>query len=153
MAKGREKKYAWIKKLLEQVQKWYEKHVNKTQKHVEFEVGQHVWLNIRDFKMSNGLAPHVIAKYVGTYEILHKPHLDVYTLKLLANFVAHPTIHVSKLKLFLYDNQKPYRKQSVIESWPIDHRLAAEIKGILWTKQTCLKGKEYLVKYKHLSYN
>jgi len=75
-----------------------------------------VWLNIRDFKMSNGLAPHVIAKYVGTYEILHKPHLDVYTLKLLANFVAHPTIHVSKLKLFLYDNQKPYRKQSVIES-------------------------------------
>jgi hypothetical protein len=148
MAKGREKKYAWTKKLLEQVQKWYEKHVNKTRKQVEFEVGQHVWLNIRDFKMSDGLAPHFIAKYVGTYEILHKPHLNVYTLKLLANFVAHPTFHVSKLKLFLYDNQRPDRKQNVIESWPIDHWLADEIKGILWTKQTHLKGK-----YKHLSYN
>jgi uncharacterized C2H2 Zn-finger protein len=36
---------------LEQAQKHYEKHVNKTWRHVEFEVGQHVWLNIWDFKM------------------------------------------------------------------------------------------------------
>jgi uridine kinase len=39
MVKGCVKKYAQAKKLLEQVQKQYEKHANKTQRHVEFEVG------------------------------------------------------------------------------------------------------------------
>jgi hypothetical protein len=36
----------WAKKFLEQVQKWYDKHANKTWRHVEFEIGQHVRLNI-----------------------------------------------------------------------------------------------------------
>lgn len=84
-------------KLLEQIQKCYEKHANKTQMHVGFEVGQHIWLNIWDFKMPDRLAPFFIAKYEGPYEILHKPHLDVCTLKLSTNFVAHLTFHVSKL--------------------------------------------------------
>jgi hypothetical protein len=64
---------------------------------VEFEVEQHVWLNIQDFKMFNGLDPRFITKYPGHYEILHKPHLDVYTLKLLANFVEHLDFCISKL--------------------------------------------------------
>jgi hypothetical protein len=46
MVKGCEEKYAQAKKLLEHAQKWYEKHVNKTQRHVKFEVGQHMQLNI-----------------------------------------------------------------------------------------------------------
>jgi hypothetical protein len=46
MVKGHEEKYTQAKKLLEQVQKQYEKHAKKTQRHVEFEVGQHVWMNI-----------------------------------------------------------------------------------------------------------
>jgi hypothetical protein len=48
--------------------------------------------------MPNGLALCFIAKYTWFYGTLHKPHLDMYTLKLLTNFVAHPTFHVSKLK-------------------------------------------------------
>jgi hypothetical protein len=101
MVKGHEEKYARANKLLEQAQKGYEKHAKKTQRHVKFEVGQHMWLNIQDFKMPDGLAPHFIVKYVRPYEILHKPHPKMYTLKLPTNFVAHPTFHVSKLKLFL----------------------------------------------------
>jgi hypothetical protein len=42
MVKRHEEKYAQAKKLLEQAQKRYEKHANKTHSHVEFEVGQHV---------------------------------------------------------------------------------------------------------------
>jgi hypothetical protein len=57
---------------------------------------KYVQLNIQDFKMPNGLAPHSIAKYMGPYKILHKPHPDVHTLKLPINFVAHQTFHVSK---------------------------------------------------------
>jgi hypothetical protein len=63
MVKGQEEKYTRAQKLLEHVQKGYEKHAKKTQRHIEFEVGQPVWLNIQDFKMHDGLAPHFIAKY------------------------------------------------------------------------------------------
>jgi hypothetical protein len=80
---------------------------------VKFEVGQHEWLNIQDFKMFDGLAPHFIAKYARHYEILYKPHFNMYTLKLLANFVAHPIFHISKLKLFLHNKQKPNQKQKM----------------------------------------
>jgi hypothetical protein len=55
---------------------------------MEFEVGQYMSLNIQDFKMHDGLAPHFTAKYVGLYENLHNLHLDMYTLKLSINFVA-----------------------------------------------------------------
>jgi hypothetical protein len=57
--------------------------------------------------MPDTLAPHFIAKYVRPYEILHKSHFDIYTLKLLINFVAHLTFHISKLKLFMCDEQRP----------------------------------------------
>jgi len=64
---------------------------------MEFEVGEHVRLNIRDFKMPDGLALCFIANYAWLYEILHKSNFDVYTLKLLTNFVAHLTFYLSKL--------------------------------------------------------
>jgi hypothetical protein len=76
---------------------------------VEFKVGQHMWLNIRDFKLLDGLALHFIAKYVGLYEILHKSHPNVYTLMLSIDFVAYPTFHVSNL--FLCDEQRLDQKQ------------------------------------------
>jgi exonuclease VII small subunit len=46
MVKGCEELYAQTKKLLEQAQKRCEKYSNKTRRHVEFEVEQHMWLNI-----------------------------------------------------------------------------------------------------------
>jgi hypothetical protein len=64
MVKGRKKLFAWTNKFLEHVKKWYEKHANKTQRHMEFEVGQHMLLNIQNFKMFNGLAPHFTTKCV-----------------------------------------------------------------------------------------
>ncbi len=80
---------------------------------MEFEVGQHMWLNIRDFKMPDGLAPCFPTKYVGLYEIVAKLRFDVYTLKLLTSFVAHMTFRVSKLKLFMRDEKKPYQKHKM----------------------------------------
>jgi hypothetical protein len=38
---------------------------------------------------------------------------NVYTLKLPTIFVAHPTFHISKLKLFLNDEKKPNQKQKM----------------------------------------
>jgi len=108
---------------------------------MKFEVGQHVWLNIRDFKMPNGLASHFISKYVKPYEILHKLHPNLYTLKLLINFVAHLTFHVLKLKFFLCNEQRQMRPNVNV----IKCKLVIEIKGILYVRQ---KNEEYLVKYK-----
>lgn len=126
------------KKLLEQGQKRYEKHVDNTWMHVDFEVGQHKWLNILDLKMFDGLAPCFIAKYAGLYEILHKSHPDMYTLKLSIIIFAHLTFHVLKLKLFLHDEQKLVRKQ---REWlkvdAIEHR---------WSKL-----KAYSMRHKHTS--
>jgi hypothetical protein len=59
------------------------------------------------FLNANGLVPCFIVKYMGPYEILHKSHPNLYTLKLPPNFVAYPTFHVLKLKLFLCDEQRP----------------------------------------------
>jgi len=73
----------------------------------------------------------------------------MYTLKLLINCVAHLTFHVSKLKLSLRDEQRPYQKQKVwSEVHAVEHKLVVEIKSIFHAKQTCLQVKEYLVKYK-----
>ncbi len=108
MIKGCEELYAQANNFFEQAKKYYEKHekhANKTWKHVEFEVGQHVWLNIQDFKMPDGMAPCFTTTCAGLYEILHKLHLNVYILKLPTNFVAHPTFHVLTLKLFLMMNK------------------------------------------------
>jgi hypothetical protein len=56
----------------------------------------------------------------------------MYTLKLPTNFVAHPTFHVSKLKLFLWDNQRPNWKQKVQPKVDvIKHKLITKIKNIL----------------------
>ncbi len=116
---------------------------------VTFEVWQHVWLNIQDFKMPDELTPRLIEKYVRPYETFHKSHPDMYTLKLPINFVAHPTFHVLKFKLFLWNDQKLNEKQKVwLEVDAIEHKLTTEIKGIFCAKQTCLKSKEHLVKYK-----
>jgi hypothetical protein len=67
-------------------------------------------LNIRDFKMLEALAACFIRKYAGPYRVMHKPHLNVYTL-LAITFMVHPMFHVSKLKPFKADVKKLERKQ------------------------------------------
>jgi hypothetical protein len=46
------------------------------------------------FEIKDGLAPCFTIKYVGSYEIIVKPHLNVYMLKLPISFVAHSIFHV-----------------------------------------------------------
>jgi hypothetical protein len=99
--------------------------------------------------MPDGLTPCFIAKYVKLYENFHKLHPNMYTLKLLVNFVAHLTFHASKLKLFLCDEQRLDQKQRMrSKSDAIEHKFTIKIKGIFHPRQTHLKSKKYLVKYK-----
>jgi hypothetical protein len=60
--------------------------------------------------------------------------------------VAHPTFRISKLKLFLHDDQKPDWKQILqLEVDAIEHMLTTKIEGILCARQTRLQSKEHLV--------
>ncbi len=58
----------------------FEKQSNKLQIHIEFEVGDLLLINIKDFKMFKTLTNRFIPKYVGPYKIICEPHHDVYTL-------------------------------------------------------------------------
>jgi hypothetical protein len=49
------------------VQVNYEKQTNKSQKNIKFEVGDLMWLNIKDFKMLKILANRFVPKYMVVY--------------------------------------------------------------------------------------
>jgi len=44
--------------------------------------------------MLKGLMPRFATKYTRPYEVMVKPNLDVYTLKLPKTFVAHDTLRM-----------------------------------------------------------
>jgi len=99
--------------------------------------------------MLEALAACFIPKYARPYRVMHKPHLDVYTLLLPTTFMAHLTFHVSKLKLFKMDDKKPERKQKYHKGFNLmEHQLTAKIECILGAKQTQKCGKQYLIKWK-----
>ncbi len=66
------------------------------------------------------------------YEIVAKLHLNVYKLKLLTSFMAHLVLHVSKLKVFFWDEKKLNPKQKMwLEINAIDDRLVSEVYNII----------------------
>jgi hypothetical protein len=51
-------------------------------------------------------------------------------------------------------NKKKLKVEGATRSMDaIEHRLATKIKGIFHVRQMCLKGKEYLIKYKGCHHN
>jgi len=55
-------------------------HEKRKSRAIKFEVGDLVWLNIKDFKKLKLLVNRFIPKYGGPYKVICKPHLDVYSL-------------------------------------------------------------------------
>lgn len=100
-------------------------------RHIEFEVGDLVWLNIKNFKMLKTLANRFIPKYMGPYKIIRKPYPNVYTLQLLMMLVTHLIFHVSKLKPIHEDKKEKDRKHAH-HPWfnLIEHKLVGEAKCI-----------------------
>ena len=134
---------------LDKAQKRYVKQVNKGRRHVEYTVGQKVWLNVKNFTLPEGLTPKFMAKYAGPFVIAQRLFEDVYKLELPQEIKVHPTFHVSLLKPYYEDTLRPERKQ-VLRPLPklVGEHLEYEVEGILKSRNTKKKGKEYLVKWR-----
>jgi exonuclease VII small subunit len=149
LAKQREHMLEKTKLLLEKARRRYEKQVNAGRREVEYEVGQKVLLNVKNFTMPEGLTPKFMSKFAGPFPIVERVFKDVYKLELPPEIKVHPTFHVSLLKPFREDTLWPNRKQ-VIRPPPdlVGDHLEYEVEGILKSRHLKNKGKEYLVKWR-----
>ena len=87
------------------------KQVNKGRRHEEYEEGQKVWLNVKNFTLPDGLTTISMAKYVSPFVIAKRLFEDVYKLDLPLETKIHPTFHVSLLKPYHEDVVRQERKQ------------------------------------------
>ncbi len=79
---------------LEKVHKRYKAFVDKSRWEVNFEEGNEVWLNIKNFKLPKGLNHKFLGPYVGPFKVLEKKFPNTYKLELSENLKVHPIFHV-----------------------------------------------------------
>ena len=132
LAKKREQVLEKTKLLLGKVQKRYEKQVNAGRREVEYEVGQNVLLNVKNFTMPKLLTPKFMSKFAGLFSIVERVFKDVYKLELPPVIKVHPTFNVSLLKPLNENTLWPNDKQ-VIRPPPdlLGDHLEYKVEGIL----------------------
>jgi hypothetical protein len=104
-----ERRHLWemVKANLEKAHKRYKEFVNKSRREVKFEEGDEVWLNIKNFRLPEGLSHKFLGPYAGPFKVLEKKFPHTYKLKLPENLRVHPTFHVSLLKPVIHDASRP----------------------------------------------
>jgi hypothetical protein len=109
-----ERRHLWEveKANLEKAHKRYNDFMNKSRREVKFQKGDEVWLNIKKFRLPEGLSHKLLGPYVGPFKVLEKKLSDTYKLKLPENFRVHPTFHVSLLKSVTHDASRPNREHN-----------------------------------------
>jgi len=114
---------------------------------VNFEEGDEVWLNIKNFRLSEGLSHKFLGPYVGPFKVLEKKFPDTYKLGLLENLKVHPVFHVLLLKLVARDASRPNREHnSRPPSDLVHYELEFEVEVLLKSRQLRGRKREYLVK-------
>jgi len=104
-----ERKRLWklAKANLEKAHKGYKDFANKSRRKVKFQEGDEVWLNIKNFRLPEGLSHKFLGPYAGPFKVLKKKLSDTYKLELPENLTVHPTFHVSFLKPIARDASRP----------------------------------------------
>ncbi len=82
-----ERKRLWelAKANLEKAHKKYKDFADKSRREVKFQVGDEVWLNIKNFRLPEGLSHKFMGPYAGPFKVLEKKLSDTYKLELLEN--------------------------------------------------------------------
>jgi hypothetical protein len=97
---------------LEKAHKQYKDFADKPWWEVNFEEGNEVWLNIKKFRLREGLNQKNWSPYVGPFKVLEKKFFDTYKVELLENLKVHPIFHVSFLKWVTCDASRPNREHN-----------------------------------------
>ena len=94
-----------IKQNLKAAQDRKKSYANKGRTHMEFKVGDHVFLKVKSNKISLklGNCSKLVARYCGTFEILERNCLVAYMIALSTSMCVHNVFHVSLLKKYIPD--------------------------------------------------
>ncbi len=92
---------------LGEAHKRYKDFADKSRREVKFQVGDEVWLNIKNFRLPEGLSHKFMGPYASPFKVLEKKFSDTHKLDLLENLRVHPTFHVSLLKSVSRDASRP----------------------------------------------
>jgi hypothetical protein len=126
---------------LKKAHKHYKDFVNKFRREVNFEEGDEMWLNIKNFRLLEGLNHKFLGPYAGPFKVLEKKFLDTYKLELPENLKVHPIFHVSLFKSVAHDVSRHNQKYN---SKPppnlINNEPKFEVEAMLKSRQ--LKGRE-----------
>ncbi len=121
----------------------------QVQREVKFQVGDEVWLNIKNFWLPEGLSHKCMGPYVGPFKVLEKKLSDTYKLELPENLRVHPTFHVSLLKPVSRDASRPNRENNSRPPPDLVHNEPEfEVEAVLKSRQLRGREREYLVKWK-----
>ncbi len=109
-----EKRRLWemAKANLEKAHKRYKDFADKSQREVNFEEGDEVWLNIKNFRLLECLSHKFLGSYAGPFKVLEKKFPDIYKLELSKNLKVHLVFHVSLLKPVAHDASRPNQEHN-----------------------------------------
>jgi hypothetical protein len=143
----RQRLWELAKANLEKAHKRYKNFVDKSRREVKFQVGDEVWLNIKNFRLSEG--HKFLGPYAGPFKVLEKKLSNTYKLELPENLRVHPTFHVFFLKPVVRDASKPNREQNSRPPLDLVHNEPEfKVEAVLKSKQLRGREREYLVKWK-----
>ncbi len=95
---------------MKKAHKRYKDFVDKSRREVKFQEADEVWLNIKNFRLSEGLSHKFLGPYASPFKVLEKKLSDTYKLELPEN--VHPTFHVSFLKSVARDASRLNREHN-----------------------------------------
>jgi len=134
---------------LEKAHKKYKDFTNKSRREVKFQEGDEVWLNIKNFRLLEGLSHKFLGPYASPFKVLEKKLSDTYKLELPENLRVHTTFHVSFLKSVSRDVSRPNQEYNSRPPPDLVHNEPEfEVEVVLKSKQLRRREWEYLVKWK-----
>jgi hypothetical protein len=94
-----------VQKNLKEAHDRHKSYADQKRRHVEFQVGDHVYLKVKAQKISLKLwnCAKLAPRFFGPFEILARIGPVAYHLALLANLRIHNVFHVSLLKKYIHD--------------------------------------------------
>jgi hypothetical protein len=94
-----------VQQNLKQAQDKHKSYEDQKRRHLEFQVGDHVYLMVKSRKISLklGNCAKLAPRFCGPFNILTQIGPVAYQLALLANLIIHNVFHVSLLKKYVHD--------------------------------------------------